>query len=157
MLIFCPHLNNLLPDRGHGFYVPECIIRRKFTQYQKESIYSYPYKVSSAVLHPCKTVSKKSENTQQSWFGKPERSPNHLKRRFRRRATPAKRGIGPGCWPTEVGGPAGRLRAAWRAHGRKWAPSSREVGGRDDGVVSRGRSPIRRRRAWSVANGKGGG
>jgi hypothetical protein len=31
----------------------------------------------------------------------------------------AKRGIGPGCWPTEVGGPAGRLRAAWRAHGRK--------------------------------------
>ena len=30
---------------------------------------------------------------------------------------PAKRGIGPGCWPTEVGGPAGRLRAAWRAHG----------------------------------------
>jgi len=39
-------------------------------------------------------------------------------RRFRRRATPAKRGIGPGCWHTEVGGPAGRLRAAWRAHGR---------------------------------------
>ena len=38
------------------------------------------------------------------------------RRRFRRRATPAKRGIGPGCWPTEVGGPAGRLRAAWRAH-----------------------------------------
>ena len=39
------------------------------------------------------------------------------KRRFRRRATPAKRGIGPGCVPQEVGGLAGRLRAAWRAHG----------------------------------------
>jgi hypothetical protein len=39
----------------------------------------------------------------------------------------AKRGIGPGCWPTEVGGPAGRLRAALRAHGRfgQW----RTVGG----------------------------
>ncbi len=43
------------------------------------------------------------------------------KRRFRRRATPVKRGIGPGSWPTEVGGPAGRLRAAWRAHGVKMA------------------------------------
>jgi hypothetical protein len=43
------------------------------------------------------------------------------KRRFRRRATPAKRGIGPGCWPTEVGGPAGRLRAAGRAHGVQMA------------------------------------
>ena len=31
------------------------------------------------------------------------------KRRFRGRATPAKHGICPGCWPTEVGGPAGRL------------------------------------------------
>jgi hypothetical protein len=39
-------------------------------------------------------------------------------RRFRRRATPAKRGIGPGCRPTEVGGAAGRLRAAGRVHGR---------------------------------------
>jgi hypothetical protein len=37
---------------------------------------------------------------------------------LRRRATPAKRGIGPGCVPQEVGGLAGRLRAAWRAHGR---------------------------------------
>ena len=36
-------------------------------------------------------------------------------RRFRRRATPAKRGIGPGCVPQEVGGLAGRLRTASRA------------------------------------------
>ena len=33
-------------------------------------------------------------------------------------ATPAKRGIGPGCWTTEVGGPVGRLHAAGRAYGR---------------------------------------
>jgi hypothetical protein len=34
---------------------------------------------------------------------------------FRRSATPAKRKIGPDCVPQEVGGLAGRLRAAWRA------------------------------------------
>ncbi len=39
-------------------------------------------------------------------------------RRFICRGTLAQRGIGPGCVPTEVGEPAGRLRAAWRAHGR---------------------------------------
>ena len=45
-------------------------------------------------------------------------SGNHTSRRFRRRATPAKRGIGPGCVPQEVGGLAGRMRAVWPAHGR---------------------------------------
>ncbi len=34
---------------------------------------------------------------------------------FRRSATPAKRKIGPGCVPQEVGGLAGRLRTASRA------------------------------------------
>jgi hypothetical protein len=52
------------------------------------------------------------------------------KRHHCRRAKPAQRGIGPGCWPTEVGGLAGLLRAAWRAHGRKWAPTAFEGGGR---------------------------
>jgi hypothetical protein len=54
-----------------------------------------------------------AQNDSNDTVGKPH------KRRFRRRATPAKRGIGPGCWPTEVGGLAGRLRAVWRAHGVK--------------------------------------
>jgi hypothetical protein len=42
------------------------------------------------------------------------------KRRCRRRAPPAQRSIGSGCWPTEVAGLAGRLRTVWPAHGRKW-------------------------------------
>jgi len=42
------------------------------------------------------------------------------KRRVVCRATLAQRGMGPGCVPTEVGGPAGRLRAAGRAHGVHW-------------------------------------
>ena len=69
-------------------------------------------------------------------------------RRFRRRATPAKRGIGPVCWPTEVGGTAGRLRAACRTHG--CAPSSREGGGRDDGAHLR---PCARHSALVPADG----
>ena len=54
------------------------------------------------------------ENERNETVGKPP------KRRFRRRATLAQRGMGPGCVPTEVGGPAGRLRAAGRAHGVHW-------------------------------------
>ena len=40
---------------------------------------------------------------------------------FRRSATPAKRKIGPDCVPQEVGGLAGRLRAAWQTHGVQMA------------------------------------
>ena len=50
------------------------------------------------------------------------------KRRLRRRATPAKRGIGPGCGPTEVGGPARRLRAAGRAQVRRLRAAGRAQG-----------------------------
>jgi hypothetical protein len=53
-----------------------------------------------------------AQNDSNETFGKPH------KRRFRRRETQAKRGIGPGCVPQEVDGLAGRLRAAGRAHGR---------------------------------------
>ena len=66
-------------------------------------------------------------------------------RRFRRRATPAKRGIGPGCRPTEVGGPAGRLRAEGRAHGRKWAPTAREGGAQHTDATQKPSSMINRR------------
>ena len=62
-----------------------------------------------------------------SWRGAPPSAQNDSnetvgkppKRRFRRRATPATRGIGPGCVPQEVGGLAGRLRAVEPAHGFK--------------------------------------
>ena len=47
--------------------------------------------------------------TEVSKVGKPH------KRRFLRRATPAQRGIGPGCWHTEECGLAGWFCAAWRA------------------------------------------
>ena len=50
---------------------------------------------SSATLHRLKMTT----------VGKPRKH----KRRFLRPAKPAQRGIGPGCWPTEVGGLAGRL------------------------------------------------
>jgi len=53
---------------------------------------------------------------------------------FRRSATPAKRKIGPDCVPQEVGGLAGRLRAAGPAHGRKWARPGRQGGGRPGGA-----------------------
>ena len=71
-------------------------------------------------------------------------------RRFRRRATPAKRGIGPGCRPTEVGGPVGRLRAAGRAHGVQMALTAREGGGRAGGARLR---PCARHSALVPADG----
>jgi hypothetical protein len=45
----------------------------------------------------------------------------HTSVALRSSAPPAKRGIGPGCVPQEVGGLEGRMCAAWRAPKTFWA------------------------------------
>jgi hypothetical protein len=52
----------------------------------------------------------------------PSAAPACRKRRCR--ATPAQRSIGLGCWPTEVGGLEGWLRAAWPSHGVQMSHNS---------------------------------
>jgi hypothetical protein len=53
-------------------------------------------------------------------------------RSWRRRAH---RGIGPGCWPMEVGARAVRMRGAWRARQGGMAPYPRDRGSRGYGAI----------------------
>ena len=78
-----------------------------------------------------------------SWTSRPRTARDDGDETVRKRATlggglrrrRAHRGIGPGCWPKEVGARAGRLRGARRARQGRMAPYPRDGGSRGYGAI----------------------